>query len=80
MTENVETSKPINTSNALAMLLSLVIPGLGQLIQGRVKKGIGLIIAAVISLILMLVLIGFLLYFVVWVYAMFDAITYRGVN
>ena len=57
----------------LSLVLSLVIPGLGQIINGETGKGIALIVGVVISFFLIFVLIGFLTWFAIWVFAMYDA-------
>jgi TM2 domain-containing membrane protein YozV len=69
----------IQTKSAgLATVLSLIFPGLGQLYNGRFGKGIGLIVLSVISIALFLVIIGFVIYFLIWIYGMIDA--YNGAN
>lgn len=62
-------------SPILALILSVFFPGIGQFYNGQPKKGIILIIAAIISLVLILILIGGVLYLIVWVYALYDAYT-----
>ena len=65
-------------SAALATVLSLIFPGIGQLYTGRIGKGIALIIASIISIALFLAFIGFVMYFFIWIYGMIDA--YNGAN
>lgn len=65
---SVEKKSPI-----LAVILSFLIPGLGQFYNGHGEKGIILFIAALISAFLILFIIGTILYLVVWVFAIFDA-------
>ena len=60
-------------SPALAAILSFLIVGLGQVYLGLNKRGIILFLAAVVSVILMFVLVGFLLWLIVWGYAIYDA-------
>lgn len=60
-------------SPGLAAILSFFIIGLGQIYLGLNKKGIILFLAAVISGCLMLILIGFVLWFIIWAYAIYDA-------
>ena len=60
-------------SPGLAAILSFFIIGLGQIYLGLNKKGIILFLAAIVSGVLMLVLIGFVLWFIIWVYAIYDA-------
>lgn len=71
-----------NTNNAvanadkspgLAAVLSFLIIGLGQVYLGLTKKGIILFVAAIISGILMLIVIGWITWLIVWGYAIYDA-------
>lgn len=64
----VEKKTPI-----IAVILSFLIPGLGQFYNGHTEKGIILFIAAIISAVLILFLIGAILYLVVWAFAIYDA-------
>jgi TM2 domain-containing membrane protein YozV len=57
----------------LAAVLSFFWTGLGQIYNGQISKGIGLIIIYVISWILMIVLIGFITTPLLWIYGMWDA-------
>lgn len=59
----------------LALILSIFFPGIGQFYNGQPKKGIILIIAAIISVALFIIMIGAVLYLIVWVYALYDAYT-----
>lgn len=59
----------------LALILSVFFPGIGQFYNGQPKKGIILIIAAIISVALFIIMIGAVLYLIVWVYALYDAYT-----
>ncbi len=60
-------------SPALAALATFFIVGLGQLLNGEVGKGIMFFCAAFVSGLLCLVLIGFILLPVVWIWAIADA-------
>lgn len=60
-------------SPGLAALLSFLIIGLGQVYLGLTKKGIILFVLAIISGILMMILIGWILWLLVWGYAIYDA-------
>jgi len=60
-------------NEGVAAVLSLIFVGLGQIYNGQIGKGIWFIIAGVVCLILTIVLIGFVLYFVLWVYNIYDA-------
>ncbi len=58
----------------LAVILSVFLPGLGQIYLGLDQKGSIFLIAYVVSAILILILIGFLLCFVIWIWALIDTI------
>lgn len=60
-------------SPGLALLGSFFVPGLGQLINGQVAKGLLTFLAYLVSIVLMFVVIGFFTAFAVWVWAMVDA-------
>lgn len=57
----------------LALLLSFLFPGLGQFYNDQSKKGLTLLVGAIISLVLIFILIGGILYLLVWVYGLYDA-------
>ena len=64
-------------SPIVALLVSLVLPGLGQLIINEERgKGIALLVAYVICIALFFLLVTLLVAFGIWVFAMWDA--YRG--
>lgn len=56
-----------------AALLSFFITGAGQIYNGQVGKGLILMVVQAVNVLLMFVLIGFLTYFVVWAFAIYDA-------
>lgn len=60
-------------SSGIAVILSFFIPGLGQIYNGQIGKGILFIIIGFILALSMIVLIGFLLYPIFWIYNMYDA-------
>ena len=69
---------PITTekkSSGIAAIASFFIPGLGQIYNGKIGKGIMYIIIGIIFALLMFVLIGFILYPLFWIYNMYDAYT-----
>ena len=79
--QNVNSSSGVcnpNKSAGLAALLSFLIIGLGQVYIGLTKKGILLFVAAIVSGVLMLFLIGWILWLLVWGYAIYDA--YNSAN
>ena len=60
-------------STGLAAVLSFLIPGLGQIYNGHIVKGLILVVVQTENVALMHVLIGFVFYPIVLVYAIFDA-------
>lgn len=63
----------INQKNpGLAAVLSFLIIGLGQIYNGQIGKGIGLMVAAGISGFLCTVIIGFVLLPIVWIYGIWE--------
>ena len=62
----------IYKNSFIALILSLVFPGLGQLYNSQKRKAAILIIRYVISWILSLIIIGALLAVLIWIYAMYD--------
>ncbi|MDO5831509.1 MAG: zinc-ribbon domain-containing protein [Methanobrevibacter sp.] len=69
---NVRPSEEKNV--LLAAILSFLFPGLGHLYLGLNKKGVSFIIAYIVSGILILILIGFILALIVWLWALIDSI------
>jgi TM2 domain-containing membrane protein YozV len=69
---------PVTTekkSSGIAAIASFFIPGLGQIYNGEIGKGIIFIICGIIFALLMFVLIGFILYPLFWIYSIYDAYT-----
>ncbi|MCS3901013.1 DUF5683 domain-containing protein [Methanococcus voltae] len=60
-------------SPALAAILSFFIPGLGQIYNGEIIKGIIIIVLFVISFFAIAILIGFIMLPIVWLYAVCEA-------
>lgn len=70
--------KPIPTStekksSGIAAIASFFIPGLGQIYNGQIGKGIMFIILAIIFGILIIAIIGIVLLPLFWVYNIYDA-------
>ena len=65
----------INKNPLVALALSFLFPGVGQLYNNQNRKAITLIICYIISLVLCLILVGAILAFLIWVYGMYDAYT-----
>jgi TM2 domain-containing membrane protein YozV len=57
----------------VAVVLSFFIPGLGQIYNGQIMKGILFIILASAFGFLTVVLIGYILYPLFWIYNLYDA-------
>jgi TM2 domain-containing membrane protein YozV len=59
----------------VAALCSAVFPGLGQIYNRELEKGLAVIVASFVSGLLVLAFIGILLFPIVWLYAVWDAYT-----
>ena len=70
--KNVSLDKEKNT--LLAVVLSVLLPGLGHMYLGLDNAGAILLIAYIVSLILILFVIGLALALIVWVWALVDTI------
>ena len=66
-------ARVLHKSPIIALALSLVFPGLGQFYNTQNPKGITLFLGYIVSWILSLILIGFVLALLIWVYGMYDA-------
>lgn len=53
--------------------MSFFITGLGQIYNGQIGKGVGLIVAAGIAGLLCFVVVGFVLLPIIWIYGIYDA-------
>ena len=72
--ENLNTAVMMNQkSEALALILSLIIPGVGEMYAGKVGKGVIILLLAILSAALIMLLIGFIMYPIVWIYSMIDS-------
>lgn len=58
----------------LSIILSIIFPGLGHFYLGLDHKGIMFLLGYIISAALILLLVGFILIFVVWIWALIDVI------
>jgi len=72
---NISTSTDEIKSTGIAVIASFFIPGLGQIYCGKILRGIGILIAAIIAACLIIVLIGFIIYPVLWIWNLYDAYT-----
>lgn len=62
----------------LAVVLSFLLPGLGQIYNQQFAKGARFIIAYVISWALTLIFVGWLFLVIVWIWSMVDAYQFTG--
>lgn len=58
---------------AASLLASLLLPGLGTIINGETGKGIVILVAWITSWALVLAIVGLILVPAIWVYGMYDA-------
>jgi TM2 domain-containing membrane protein YozV len=66
--------------NVLAAICNFFIPGLGQLVQGRILPALFFFIGMAISWVLVWILIGWILVPIVYLWAIIDAARYKGGN
>lgn len=57
----------------VAAALSALFPGLGQIYNRELKKGIAFIVGSMLAVLSALALVGFVLYPAVWVYSIYEA-------
>jgi len=57
----------------LALILSFLLPGLGQIYCGETQRGIIMILFIFVCAFLTLFVVGFFLYIALWLYGMYDA-------
>ena len=70
--------KPTNGGlNAIAVICAFFFPGLGHAIKGHLKRGATTLLAAGLSFILMIFLIGFIILPIVWIINMYEAYVLR---
>jgi len=62
-------------SPVLALILSFLIPGLGQFYTGQFVKGLLLFLGAVVFGYLSIIVIGIPFLLIIWLYSMYDAYT-----
>ena len=60
-------------SAGLAAVLSFFVSGLGQIYNGQIGKGLVILVVQAINIALMDILIGFVTFAIVWVWAIYDA-------
>lgn len=57
----------------LAAVLSFFFAGLGQIYNGQIGKGIGMMVLQAINVLLMWIIVGFITYPIVWIWGIYDA-------
>ncbi|MDO5861998.1 MAG: zinc-ribbon domain-containing protein [Thermoplasmata archaeon] len=61
-------------SDGLAVILSFIIPGLGQLYLGKIDRGLAMLVGGIaLGLLSLWLLFPAIAYIVVWIYSMYDA-------
>lgn len=60
-------------SSGIAAVASFIFPGLGQIYNGQIGKGIMFVLVGFIFILLMFVVIGIPLFLILWVYSTYDA-------
>lgn len=60
-------------STGIAAVLSFLYVGLGQIYNGQIGKGIGMMVLGVVFIILVIFLIGIPLYIILWILGIYDA-------
>ena len=60
-------------NSGVAAVLSFFISGLGQIYNGQIIKGLFIVVVQAINLALTVILIGWIPFAIVWVWAIFDA-------
>lgn len=60
-------------SAGLAAVLSLILPGVGQIYNGQILKGLVLLVIDAINALLTVILIGYVTWAITVIYAVYDA-------
>lgn len=60
-------------SPGLAAVLSFFYPGLGQIYNGQILKGVFTFVAHSIALFLIVFVVGFFIFPLIWIWSMYDA-------
>lgn len=79
----VQVKFPKLKNPVISAILSFVIPGLGQIYNGQIVKGVGFVFIAVFLLFAILIFVGYVypiswiyvIYPIFWIYAIYDAYT-----
>ena len=70
----VHVSPPSEGTAITALVLNLIIPGVGSLVAGRTSQGVVQLVLWVVSFPLMVVLIGFPMLLAVWIWSLVSGI------
>ena len=57
----------------VAAVLSALFPGIGQIYNRELEKGVVIMILSLLAVASALVLVGFVIYPIIWIYAIYDA-------
>lgn len=68
--QNASITQELNPT--VAILLNFFIPGLGHIYSGLTQKGILILVLYIVSAILTVVVVGFVLALIIWVWALID--------
>ena len=71
-------SKQGSGGNVIAAICNIFLPGLGQLVQGRILAAIIFFVALCVSWGLALILIGYLVLPIVYIWAIVDAARFKA--
>ncbi|HHZ71282.1 MAG TPA: hypothetical protein EYO51_00200 [Methylococcaceae bacterium] len=71
-------SHPSSSGNVLAAICSFFIPGLGQLVQGRILPAILFFVGMAVSWALVWIAIGWILIPIVYLWCIVDAARYKS--
>ena len=71
---NTIVKKTNSKSMLVTIILSIFLPGFGQIYLGLTKKGLIFLISYIISAFLILIYIGFVLLLIIWVWSLIDSI------
>lgn len=60
----------------VALVLNILVPGLGTIISGKIKEGVWQIVLLCIGLILLVVVVGYFIIIAVWLWAIISGIKF----
>lgn len=68
-----KTKKEVGIPTLIAVALSAMIPGLGQIVTGRYWRGLGIFLIFILSILTIIILIGFIIAPIVYILQLIDA-------